>query len=46
MELQTKIFPLGQNNFVLYILRHHIASHRKKPQGDGVYREAAIMIKR
>jgi hypothetical protein len=31
-ELQTKIFPLGQCNFVSYILRH-IARHRKKPNG-------------
>jgi hypothetical protein len=44
-ELQTKVFLLGQFNFVSYILRH-IARHRKKPQGAGIYREAAIMIKR
>jgi hypothetical protein len=44
-ELQTKIFPLGQCNFVLNILRH-IARHRKKPRGAGFYREAPIMIKR
>jgi hypothetical protein len=42
-ELQTKKFPLKQCNFVLAILRH-IARHRKKTQGTGVYREAAIMI--
>jgi hypothetical protein len=45
-ELQTKIFfHLGQCNFVSHILRH-IARHRKKSQGTGLYREAAIMIER
>ncbi len=44
-ELQTKKFPLGQCNFVLANLRH-IARHRKKPQGTGINREAAIMIER
>jgi hypothetical protein len=31
-ELQTKVFLLGQFNFVSYILRH-IARHRKKTTG-------------
>ncbi len=44
-ELKTTIFLLGQCNFVLYILIH-IARHRNKPQGVGVYREAAIMTER
>jgi hypothetical protein len=44
-KLPMKMFPLGQCNFVSYILRH-IARHRKKPQGAGLYREAAIMIER
>jgi hypothetical protein len=44
-ELQAKIFPLGQCNFVSNILRH-IARNIKKTQRAGIYRDAAIMIKR
>ncbi len=44
-ELQTKVFLLGQCDFVSYILRH-IAMHRKKPQGASIFRDTAIMIKR
>jgi hypothetical protein len=44
-KLPMKMFPQGQCNFVSYILRP-IARHRKKPQGTGLHREAAIMIER
>jgi hypothetical protein len=41
-RLLAKIFHLGCGIFPRYIIRH-IARHRKKKQGSGIYGEAAIM---
>jgi hypothetical protein len=41
-RLQAKIYYPGWGIFPRYIIRH-IARHRKKTQGSGIYGEAAIM---